>query len=185
MHRHFPGIGRDPSDAFAALWVDRAYVDFAGVSCAVPPVDAQAAILMLNAARSPAPARRDVAVVWSSASAEARAGVETWIDVLDARVAFAASLGLLDQYRDDRSYLLWKAVSQGGTRIQEWRGRVRAAPTWRESVRVVIRAPRVNTDRLARTLGRSPNRADIFREFFARAFRGVRETLASFRDSGR
>jgi hypothetical protein len=185
VHRLFPGIGRDASEAFTALWADRVYIDFARVACAVPPVDAQAAILMLNAARSPATARRDIKVVWRSASAETQERVEAWIDVLDARVAFAASLGLLDQYRDDRSYLLWKAVSEGGTRIQEWRGRIRAAPTWRERLHVVIRAPRVNTDRLARTLGRSPKRADIVKEFFARARRGLRETLAAVRGARR
>ncbi len=179
VHRLFPGIGTDPSDAFAKLWADRTNVDFAGVPCSLPPIDAQATILVLNAARSPGTSRRDVVGVWRSASADTRERVEGWVDALDARVAFAAALGQLELYHDDRSYLLWKVVSEGGTRIQEWRGRARAAPTWRGRLGVLIRAARVNTDRLAHLLGRSPNRRDIVREFFARAVRGVREALSA------
>ena len=184
VHRLFPGIGKDPSDAFTALWADRTYIDFAGVACAVPQVDAHAAILMLNAARSPGTARRDVAGVWKGASTDTRERIERWIDALDARVAFAAALGQLELYRDDRSYLLWKVVSEGGSRIQEWHGRVRAARTWRARLGVLIRAPRVNTDHLAHTLGRSPNRRDIVREFFARAVRGLWEAMPARRRRG-
>ena len=127
--------------AFDHLWVDRGSVGIAGIGCPVPNLPAQALLLILNAARSTGPRSRDLMLAWEDASAERREQIEALVHELDAPVAFAASVGGLEQYRGERDYRLWKVVSRGGGRSEEWWARVRAAPTLSESIRVPARAP--------------------------------------------
>jgi len=98
------------------------------VSCWVPSVTAQRVLLVLNAARSLSGGRRDVPIVWDGADATQRAAMKRLVSRLRAEVAFAAATGDLERYRDEREYLLWKVVSQGGPRSLEWWARIRAAP---------------------------------------------------------
>ena len=74
VHRHYPGIGRSPADAFERLWADRLTMDIAGVNCPVPSLPAQVAILVMHAARNPAgsQASADVAHAWHGASRDQR-----------------------------------------------------------------------------------------------------------------
>ena len=65
-----------------------------------------------------------------------------------------------------RDYRLWKVVSQGGSRSEEWWARVRAAPNLGAALQVAARAPLVNVDHLAHRLGRRPTRREIVVEFF-------------------
>ncbi|WES63874.1 hypothetical protein P0L94_15570 [Microbacter sp. GSS18] len=175
VHRSFPGIGLDPAAAFEALWRDRTSADFGGVACATPNTTGQALILILNAARAPQGAAYDMPAAWEGAGDDERAALRSLAGDFDAETAFAAAIGELDRHREKRDYLLWKAVSSDGTRAQEWWGRVRAAPTPRAAVSVLLRAPRVNIEHLAHELGRAPTAAEIVREFFARPARGIRE----------
>jgi Uncharacterised nucleotidyltransferase len=175
IHRSFPGIRIQPDQAFERLWVDRRTIEIAGVGCPVPSVTAQAVLLVLNAARSQARDRRDLAAAWYDASDERRVEMEALVEALDAPVAFGAALGRLDRYRGERDYRLWKVVSQGGSRSEEWWARVRAAPTFAEAVRVVAHAPRVNVDHLAYRLGRRPTRGEIAIEFFHRPAQAIGE----------
>ncbi len=59
---------------------------------------------------------------------------------LRAETAFAAGLGELDSVVGDRTADLWRYYSRGGTRLDEWRARWRAAPTRREAARVLASA---------------------------------------------
>lgn len=173
LHRRFPGIRAAPEHAFAVLGAGSTTSDFAGTACRVPGVVEQAAILVLNAARGGAAV--DMQSVWWDATPERRDEIVRVIHALDARVAFGAATGDLERYRDERDYRLWKIVSGGGPRSAEWWARVRAAPTPRESVRIVWRAPLVNVEHLSHRIGRSPTRREIVTEFFARPARAVRE----------
>ena len=184
IHRFFPGIRLDPSRAFDRLWADRVITSIAGVGCPVPSVVAQALLLVLNAGRSRGPDRQDVAVAWRDASEERRGQIESLVADLDAPVAFAAAVGGLERYRGQRDYRLWKVVSEGGSRSEEWWARVRAAPSLAAAVRVVALAPLVNVDHLAHRLGRQPTTFEIVTEFFARPARAASEAGRALRRSG-
>jgi len=177
LHRFFPGIGLEPGEAFDQLWASRTEMVVAGVACPVPDVDAQAVILLLNAARAGQGASADVERAWLQASDAERERRRRRADLLDARLAFDAAIGELDRHRGERGYALWKAVSRGGGRFEEWWGRVRAAPDAGARIRLTLRAALVNTEHLARRLGHPPSRREIVVEFFARPARGVAELV--------
>lgn len=184
IHRFFPGIRVDPGPAFDRLWSDRHPLEIAGIGCAVPSVPAQSLLLILNVARAGGANGRDLAVVWREASDERRQEIEALIDDLDAHVGFAAAVGGLDRYRGERDYRLWKVVSEGGSRSEEWWARVRAAPTFADAARVVARAPLVNVDHLTHRLGRAPTKREITAEFFWRPARAVGEAWRGLRRRG-
>lgn len=175
VHRFFPGIGASPQYAFERLWRDRQVMEMAGIPCWVPSVPAQAVILVLNAARSQGSRQRDVDAAWHRATPERRRVIAALVADLQAEVAFAAGIGDLERFRGAREYDLWRIESQGGTRIARWRARIKAAPTQREKVVLLLRVPKVNVDHLAVVLGRPPTTRDVVREFFARPARGVSE----------
>jgi hypothetical protein len=175
VHRLFPGIGLDPGAAFTRLWRDRTSMDFAGKDCPVPARTEQATVLALNAARGRSDSLQDLRRVWFDASEQERAGIEAVVADLDARTAFDAAIGQLERHRGKREYRLWRAVSENGTRLDEWRGRLSAAPTLRKRALILLRAPMVNVEHLGHELGRPPTRPEIVREFFARPLRGLSE----------
>lgn len=184
VHRHFPGITMAAPDAFDQLWAGRTSMSLAGVSCAVPSLPAQLLIMVLNAARSGGATTRMALVrsVWDESPPELREQVTSLVVSLRAEVAFSAGLGELEQFRGRRDYLLWKVASRGGTRLEEWIARVRAAPTTRAAFTVALRAPLVNIDHLALRIGHRPSRLEVLREFVARPARGVAQELARIRN---
>jgi len=184
IHRFFPGIRVAPTDAFERLWSERHEALIAGVGCAVPSVSAQSLLLILNAARSPRSARHDLAAVWSSAPDDRRAAIESLVAELRAELAFAAAVGGLESHQGEREYRLWKVVSAGGSRSEEWWARVRAAPTLGDALRLVARAPLVNVDHLAARLGRRPTRLEVVAEFFVRPARAVGEAWVGLQRRG-
>ena len=168
LHRWFPGIRVAPEIAFQRLWLDRQGMAFAGIECCVPSVPGQATLLVLNAARGGRGGGADLALSWTHASPQHRTEVERLVDDLDAHVAFAAATGDLEKFRGERDYRLWKVVSAGGTRAEEWWARVRSARTFRDAMRIAARAPLVNVEHLSIELGRAPTRREIVTAFFAR-----------------
>ncbi len=182
IHREFPGLGPDPDRAFALLWAERLEREIAGVACCVPSLPAQALVLLLHAARSPGGrADLDVEKAWGSASADQRAAVTALVDRLGAHVGFAAAVGDLEHYRQHPDYPLWRVASRGGTRVEEWWARIRAAPTRRAALVLILRAPLVNVEHLEMTLWRRATRREIVAEFFARPVRGASEELRAWR----
>jgi hypothetical protein len=175
IHRFFPGIRVPPARAFERLWSDRDTTEIATVGCPVPSLPAQALLLILNGARPGARNHPDITVAWREAPEERRIEIEALVADLDAPVAFAAAVGTLEQYRRERDYRLWKVISQGGTRSEEWWARVRAAPSVADAARVVMRAPLVNVEHLAHRLGHRPTPFEVLTEFFARPVRAVGE----------
>jgi hypothetical protein len=177
LHRSFPGITADADDAFDRLWHSRGTRELAGVPCPVPGAVGQSVILLLNAARGGGlnGRRLDVEAVWGNANNERRQEVEALVVHLGAEVAFAAATGGLERFRGAPDYDLWRIARDGGTRLEEWVARIKAAPTWRERLHVALRAPLVNTDHLAVRLGHAPSRTETLREFVARPLRGLAE----------
>ena len=144
--------------------VDRQPVDFAGVTCRVPNLAAQATLLVLNAARGGADGA-DLALSWTDAAPDLREAVEALVDELDAHVAFAAATGDLERYRGDPDYRLWKVVSEGGMRSAEWWARIRSARSLGEALLTAARAPLVNVEHLSIELGRAPTRREVVAAF--------------------
>ena len=183
LHRAFPGIDRDPDRSFELLWRESEQRVIAAVACPVPSVPAQALLLLLHAARSAGDARggRDVEQVWRRATPERRDEILGLVDDLEAHVAFSVILGELERHRGAPDYALWKVWSVGGTRLDEWRARVRAAPTLRRKVTVALRSVLVNVEHLELVRHRPVTRGEVLAEFFARPYRGVREELRRLR----
>nr|NLI51550.1 nucleotidyltransferase family protein [Propionibacterium sp.] len=181
VHRFYPGLGDDPVRAFDAVWAERGSTELGGVACPVPSLDAQVLMVLLHAGRSqPSPrTQRDIAQVWEAADPARQASVRRLVDRLGAHVGFAAAVGGLDDYRDRPDYDLWRVSLRGGTRVEEWRARMRAARTLRARVRLVLRALLVNTDHLAAVLNREPTRAEVIGEFFRRGRRVLAEERAA------
>jgi hypothetical protein len=84
-------------------------------------------------------------------------------------------------FRHRPTYRLWLVASQGGGRLQEWRARAAAEPTWRGKAAITLRAPLVNTDHLAMLLGRRPTRREVAYEFVDRFRRAAVEVAARAR----
>lgn len=177
VHRLFPGINLAPDPAFDLLWTERQSTQLGGFDCAVPSLPAQILVLVLHAARSPLSGRapQDISSSWGAADAVTQRAVQRLVLALDAEVGFAAGVGDLDAYRGRRDHDLWDVVSHGGTRFEEWRARVKAAPSRRRAVTIALRAPLVNIEHLAMVNGRPPTRWEVLVEFFARPARGFRE----------
>jgi hypothetical protein len=183
VHRYNPGFDLDADEAFEVLWADRHPITLAGRPCDVPSVPAQALVLLLHAARSPHSGRSeaDIENAWVAADPELRRDVTLLVERLDAYVGFAAATGRLDDYRAHPHYRLWKVAADGGTRLEEWWARLRAAPSLLDALRLVIRAPLVNRDHLAMVLWREPTKTELVKEFFARPLRGIREEVGAWR----
>lgn len=186
VHRFFPGLGPDPAASFDVLWRDRRVHEIAGVPCPVPNLAGQALILILHAGRTHDDARADsdLQSAWTDAEEGLRADVQRLVTELGAEVGFAAATGQLERYRDRPDYLLWKVASQGGTRFEEWRGRIRAAGSPQAALRLALRAPLVNVEHLSEVLGRRPTFAEIVAEFFRRPVKAILEQVGLWR-SGR
>jgi hypothetical protein len=103
---------------------------------------------------------------------------------LGARLGFDAAFGRLDVHRGEPEYLLWKVASQGGTRAEEWRARIRAASGPWAKLRLIGRVPLVNVEHLTDLWGRPPTRREVVREFFARPARAVRQGWQHGRSHG-
>ena len=187
LHRVYPGTGPTPSRAFEALWAERDSTLLGGIECTVPSGDAHALLLLLHAARGgkDPKALHDIDSVWTSADADARAGIVDWRDRLDARLAFSVITDTLDEHRHDPAYDLWRVAARGGTRLEEWRARFRAATGPRAKLEVALRSVLVNVEHLTIVRGRPVTRREVAQEFFRRPARGVREQMTRLRRPAR
>ena len=175
VHLSWPGCRVTAEEAFDVLAAPGATTSVAHVACRVPDRVGQVLVLVLHAARSPD--KSDVEHAWRQSDDGVRTAVRALSRRLRADVALAAGLGELDDHRDDSHYLLWRFHAEGGTRLDEWRARLAAAPDVRARVRVLGGSLRVNRDHLRMELGREPTRADVRR----RQARRVRRALAEAR----
>lgn len=165
VHRRFPGIGMHAGEAFDLLWETRETAAIAHWPCGVPSVVAQRLLLILHGARGGGLSNPDVDLLWTQAADADRAAVAALADRLGAQVALAAATGRLDDYRHDPDYPLWRHFVNGGSRLDEWLARLRAARTPRAKLRLLARSVLVNTDHLAMELNRTPTRADLARAY--------------------
>ena len=178
VHRSFPGFELPPQDVFDALWWRRVSRAVAGYPCDVPQALDHALIILVHAARSPESRHQDVHHLSGTLTAADWDALETRAGQLGASVALAAVTGTLPQYRDRPSHDLWLVLSQDGSRSQEWRARLRAAPTVPAKLHLALRAPLPNVDHLRMDLGRDPTVREIARTALGRPVTAARELLA-------
>lgn len=113
VHVRFPGIQLAAEEAFDLLWLHRGTLEIAHHSCVVPSPAAQRFILLLHAARSPQTHEEDVVHAWHHAAEDEREAVLALTRALDAEVALAVVLGVLDDYRDRPEHALWQQYADG------------------------------------------------------------------------
>lgn len=181
VHVTWPGVTVDPDQAFDVLARGRVLHPIAHRPCPVPDRIAQRLILVLHAARSGGTA--DVVVAWSDAEPGEQDDVRKLAAELGAEVALAAGIGELELHRDDPSYALWHHFIHGGSRLDEWRARMAAAPTARAKVGLVTAAMRVNRDHLRMEMGRPPTRSEVRARQVLRLRRVVSELSQRVRGS--
>jgi hypothetical protein len=175
VHRHYPGMERDPASAFAVLWERRQHVELGHVRCAVPDPLAQSLVLLLHAARSGRGEHPDVAPNWTDRSDEDRRALRELAARTGATVGLAAATGTLHEHAGDPEAALWEVFAHPGDRLDEWHARWRAARGPRAKASVAVRSLGVNRYYLRVRLGREPTRADVAREFVRRLGRAARE----------
>ena len=178
VHRHYPGMERDPDAAFSVLWGTRGSVALAHVPCAVPDPLSQSLVLLLHAARTPHGGEEhpDVGPNWHDRTPQDRDRIAQIARATGATVGLAAATGHLAEHAHDPQAALWRVFTEGGDRLDEWGARFRAARGPRAKASVAVRSLGVNRYYLADKLGHDPSRAEVAVEFFRRiaaAARGV------------
>ena len=159
VHVNWPGVGVDAGQAFDVLARGSIQLPIAHWDCPVPDRTAQRLILVLHSARSEG--STDIDHAWRAADPAEQAAVRALAVELDAVVALAAGIGELELHRDHPTYALWRHFTEGGSRLDEWRARLAAAPTARAKAGLVTSAMRVNRDHLRMELGRPPTREEV------------------------
>ncbi len=177
VHRHYPGMERDPAAAFDVLWERRQNLELGHVSCAVPDPLAQSLVLLLHAARSTAPGSTnpDIAPNWTDRSEADREAIRELADATGATVGLAAATGHLAEHAGDPDAALWEVFAHPGDRLDEWHARWRAAHGPRAKASVAVRSLAVNRYYLRHRLGHDPSTAELAREFARRIAQAVRE----------
>jgi hypothetical protein len=161
VHASWPGPRVGAEEVFAAFAAGAHRQEIAHVPCRVPNRTAQILILVLHAARSHG-FSTDLELAWDGISQEDRDAVRALADELEARTAFAAGVGELDSVVGDRTAELWRYYSGfGGSRLNEWRARWRAAATLRERRQIIASALVVNRDHLRMELGHVPSKREV------------------------
>ncbi len=159
VHVTWPGVTVDDEQAFDVFARGSIQRPIAHRDCPVPGRTAQRLILVLHSARSGGTTDADHA--WVAAEPGEQDEVRALAAELGAQVALAAGIGELELHRHDPTYALWRHVTEGGSRLDEWRARMAAATSVRAKARLVAAAMRVNRDHLRMELGRPPTRSEI------------------------
>ena len=173
VHVSWPGVTVGTEQAFDVLCREGLVHPIAHRDCPVPDLIGQRLILVLHSARSGGTA--DIDYAWDRAGPGEQDAVRALAAELGAEVALAAGIGELEQHRDAATYALWHHFLHGGSRLDEWRARMAAAPTARAKAELVTAAMRVNRDHLRMELGRPPTRQEVRARQLLRFKRAARE----------
>ena len=139
IHRFFPGLGRhgDYEKAFDRIWAARKTRMIAHRPCTVPSdLDARL-LVVLHRARAASRYSADINYLVSLLSYSDWQRLRARAEELDSSLAYSAAMGGLEQYRDDRDYLLWLSVSQDVPHYIQWIGRLQSATTLHDKLRTL------------------------------------------------
>lgn len=172
VHRHYPGMDRDPAAAFDVLWARRGSTALAHVPCAVPDPLAQSLVLLLHAARTRTGTggeHPDVGPNWHDRTPTERTALRELARATGAEVGLAAATGDLAAHAGSPEAALWEVFAgDPGDRLGEWGARWRAARGPRAKASVAVRSLGVNRYYLAQRLGHDPSRREMTAEFARR-----------------
>lgn len=176
VHVSWPGVTIDAEEAFDVLSRDSVLHPIAHRACPVPGRTAQRLVLVLHAARSAG--LGDVHDAWTSADPAEQEAVRRLTAQLGAEVALAAGIGELELHRGAPTYALWHYFVNGGSRFDEWRARLAAAPDARARFELLSAVLRVNRDHLRMELGHPPSRREVRTRQVQRLRRAITEAVA-------
>lgn len=185
VHRHFPGIGEDPERVFEQLWERRFTHPIAHFPCQVPSLEDQVLVILLHSSRDGQRGRTDLEYLRRILSARDIEALHARAEELDGGLALASAIGDIERFRGDPRYDLWKVVTQGGSRLEEWRARFKATSGPREKLRLGVSLLQVNRDHLAMRLGHAPSPAEVRREHLNRAQKATGELWMILREAAR
>lgn len=174
VHRAFPGVGIGPDEFFDLLWTERGTADIGAWPCRVPSRGHQALLIVLHAARDPFRGADDVAHLAGVLTPAEWDAIEALAGTVGAHVSFAAATGQLDAWASHPEHDVWQVMSRGGTRVELFRARWRAAPGIGERADLLRSLVVVNRDHLRMRLQREPRLADVAGEVRARVADVVR-----------
>lgn len=168
IHREFPGLGKNPEVTFDRLWAQRRKKVMGGYPCDTTSLQDSRLIVYVHSARSTSIVKPDVQYLDELLSAQEKEALEVRVRELEAELAYAAALGRIDQYQNQKDYLVWKTASEKTSDLTRWYARVQAAPSLGAKVQTVLDIFRVNKDHLAMELGHEPSKQEIRQKFFSR-----------------
>lgn len=169
VHRYFPGVHVDAERGFDLLWAERQTAPIAHFPCAVLSYLDQVLVILLHTGRDGHRGTQDAAYLRKLLSDADFRQIRRRAAQFRAEVSLAASLGELEAYRNHPEYRLWKYMSEGGSRTDEWVARIAAERSVRGKVTVAASALTVNKDHLAMRLGHDPSTGEVAAEWVSRA----------------
>ncbi|MFC6353337.1 hypothetical protein ACFP6B_05440 [Rothia nasimurium] len=176
IHRAFPGIGLDATQAFNRLWEKRRIKTIANVECLTTSLTDSRIIVYVHAARSTSKHKPDVEYLNKILSWEEKKEIEKRVAEIEADLAFAAATGTIEKYSKHPDYLFWKTASQETSNITRWYARIKNAPSLQQKIKTIFDIFLVNQDHLAMELGHQPTRQEVRQKFFTR-FKELTKTL--------
>lgn len=168
IHRAFPGLGTDAYKSFEQLWHYRRTKIIASYPCYTTSLVDSRIIVYVHDARSTSPNKSDVTYLEQILSEEDKTQLQARVVDLDAELAYAASIGKIDDYVNHADYLLWKTASQQSSNITRWYARIQSASGLRAKIKTLNDIFRVNRDHLAMELGHKPSQQEVWAKFIAR-----------------
>ena len=163
VHRHFPGIGLDPAEAFERLWGARTQRIRAGHRLPVVDRDHQRLLVILHAARDVSRRRSDVAHVRRSADTAGWERLRALARQFHAQAAWEAATDEALQGADPRQTALFRAVNSNKTGLELFGPRWAAADGITAKARLVKDTLGVNRAHLAMGLQREATTGDVLK----------------------
>lgn len=144
VHFRFPGMEREPADAFDELWANTQVLELAGQGVRVPSKALGVVILALHALRAPhlQASQQELSFLGAVSAREALAAV---VEITAAMDALAAMRPFLEELVSEPAAVHWPSPSL------EWRNRLFAREPGSARLIAILQAPLRDKPRMLRT----------------------------------
>lgn len=182
VHRHFPGLDRDPRLSFEVLSASATTASLGGRDVPVPDLLGQRLVLLVHAARDAmGRAEHDREVAWDVLDEPERAQLDRLAERLGAAVPLLIATGRGDLARGLPRWRTWQAMHRHANPTEVWLARLADAQGLRGRARVLAASLLPNRDHLAIRLGHEPTEAELRREGIERFGRGAQRLWSAAR----
>lgn len=164
VHRTYPGLTKPADEVFQDVWETSEFRTICGIECLVPSRVDQAVFILLHSARDGARGPRDRDHLREVLTEDEWSAVLSRASAWGASTALGAALGAWDDISDSSDFDFWYVMAQGGSRVDLFRARWKAAPGLAARLRLLSSVAHVNRDHLAMNLGHQPTHRDVARE---------------------